>query len=43
MTDKFYMQLALDKAWKYQGLTYPNPAVGAMVVADGKNSEDSDF
>jgi diaminohydroxyphosphoribosylaminopyrimidine deaminase/5-amino-6-(5-phosphoribosylamino)uracil reductase len=26
------MQLALDEAWKYQGLTYPNPAVGAVVV-----------
>jgi len=36
MTDEFYMQLALDKAWKYQGLTYPNPAVGAVVVQDGK-------
>jgi len=30
------MQLALDKAWKYQGLTYPNPAVGAVVTLDGK-------
>jgi diaminohydroxyphosphoribosylaminopyrimidine deaminase/5-amino-6-(5-phosphoribosylamino)uracil reductase len=30
------MQLALDKAWQYQGLTYPNPAVGAVVVQDGK-------
>ncbi|SFV67108.1 Diaminohydroxyphosphoribosylaminopyrimidine deaminase / 5-amino-6-(5-phosphoribosylamino)uracil reductase [hydrothermal vent metagenome] len=28
----FYMQLALDEAWKYQGLTYPNPAVGCCVV-----------
>ena len=36
MNDKFYMQLALNKAWKYQGLTYPNPAVGAVVVKDGK-------
>jgi len=36
MTDEFYMQLALDKAWKYQLLTYPNPAVGAVVVQDGK-------
>ena len=26
------MGLALDAAWKYQGLTYPNPAVGAVVV-----------
>ena len=36
MTDEFYMQLALDKAWKYQGLTYPNPAVGAVVTMDGE-------
>jgi len=34
--DEFYMQLALDKAWEYQGLTYPNPAVGAVVTLDGK-------
>ena len=26
------MGLALDEAWKYQGLTYPNPAVGACIV-----------
>jgi len=30
------MQLALNKAWQYQGLTYPNPAVGAVVTLDGK-------
>lgn len=36
MNDEFYMQLALDKAWEYQGLTYPNPAVGAVVTLDGK-------
>ena len=29
------MQLALNKAWEYQTLTYPNPAVGATVVKDG--------
>ncbi|SHO81238.1 Diaminohydroxyphosphoribosylaminopyrimidine deaminase / 5-amino-6-(5-phosphoribosylamino)uracil reductase [hydrothermal vent metagenome] len=33
--DKILMNLAIYKAWKYQGLTYPNPAVGALVV-DGK-------
>lgn len=27
------MRLALNEAWKYQGLTYPNPAVGACVVS----------
>ena len=30
----FYMQLALDEAWKYQGLTYPNPAVGCCVLGE---------
>jgi len=35
MNDDFYMQLALDKAWEYQLLTYPNPAVGAVVVRHG--------
>jgi len=36
MSDEFYMQLALNKAWEYQGLTYPNPAVGAVITLDGK-------
>jgi len=31
-----YMQLAIDEAWKYQLLTYPNPAVGATVVKNNK-------
>jgi len=31
------MTLALSEAWKYQGLTYPNPAVGCTVV--GENGE----
>ncbi|RUM72741.1 MAG: bifunctional diaminohydroxyphosphoribosylaminopyrimidine deaminase/5-amino-6-(5-phosphoribosylamino)uracil reductase RibD [Sulfurovum sp.] len=35
MHDQFYMQLALDEAWKYQLLTYPNPAVGAVIVKNG--------
>jgi len=30
------MQLALDEAWKHQLLTYPNPAVGAVVVCDDR-------
>ncbi len=30
----FYMKLALDEAWKYQCLTYPNPAVGCTIVGD---------
>ena len=36
MKDEFYMQLALDKAWEYQGLTYPNPAVGAVIALEGR-------
>ncbi len=32
----FYMQLALDEAWKYQLLTYPNPAVGCLILKNGK-------
>jgi diaminohydroxyphosphoribosylaminopyrimidine deaminase/5-amino-6-(5-phosphoribosylamino)uracil reductase len=34
--DEIYMQLALNKAWEYQGLTYPNPAVGAVVTLNSK-------
>jgi len=30
--DSFFMQLAIDEAWKYQGLTYPNPAVAAVIT-----------
>lgn len=30
-----FLELACDKAWEYQGLTYPNPAVGAAVVKNG--------
>lgn len=29
--DKALMHHALQEAWKYQGLTFPNPAVGAVV------------
>ncbi|WP_415407388.1 bifunctional diaminohydroxyphosphoribosylaminopyrimidine deaminase/5-amino-6-(5-phosphoribosylamino)uracil reductase RibD [Sulfurovum sp. CS9] len=36
MKNEFCMQLALNKAWEYQGLTYPNPAVGAVVTLNGK-------
>lgn len=31
-----FMQLAIDGAWRYQFLTYPNPAVGATVVKNNK-------
>ena len=39
MTDEFYMQLALNKAWEYQGLTYSNPTVGAIVAPNGISFE----
>ena len=32
--NNFYMNLALQEAWKYQGLTYPNPAVGCVIVGE---------
>jgi len=32
--DKFLMSLAIKEAWKYQGLTYPNPAVGCTIVGE---------
>ncbi len=35
--NNFYMSLALKEAWRYQGLTYPNPAVGCTIV--GENDE----
>jgi len=30
-----YMRLALEAAWQFQGLTYPNPAVGCTIVQNG--------
>lgn len=36
INDNFYMKLAIDEAWKYQLLTYPNPAVGCVIVKDGR-------
>lgn len=30
------MSLAISKAWEYQLLTYPNPAVGCTIVKDNK-------
>ncbi len=30
------MRLAVQAAWKYQGLAYPNPGVAAVVTLDGK-------
>ena len=37
LDDNFYLNLAIDEAWKFQGLTYPNPAVGSLVR--GENGE----
>ncbi|XPV82152.1 MAG: hypothetical protein ACNI22_16620 [Halarcobacter sp.] len=34
--DNFFMKLAIDEAWKYQLITYPNPAVGCVVVKNGE-------
>lgn len=31
-----FLDLACQKAWEYQGLTYPNPAVGALVAKEGR-------
>lgn len=36
INDEFYMSLAIAEAWKYQLLTYPNPAVGALVLKNGE-------
>ncbi len=30
--NNFYLNLALKEAWKYQGVTYPNPAVGSLIL-----------
>jgi diaminohydroxyphosphoribosylaminopyrimidine deaminase/5-amino-6-(5-phosphoribosylamino)uracil reductase len=35
MSPAFFMQLAVDAAWNYQGMTFPNPAVGCVVVGSG--------
>ena len=32
--NKTYITKAINEAWKYQFLTYPNPAVGACIVKD---------
>lgn len=33
-TPDFYMQHALDAAWQFQLLTFPNPAVGAVCIGE---------
>ena len=34
--NSIYMQQAIKKAWQYQLRTYPNPAVGALVLRNGE-------
>ena len=37
INDEFYMSLAIKKAWEFQILTYPNPAVGCAILdTDGR-------
>jgi diaminohydroxyphosphoribosylaminopyrimidine deaminase/5-amino-6-(5-phosphoribosylamino)uracil reductase len=36
MNNSQFIKLAINEAWKYQFLTYPNPAVGACIVKDDK-------
>jgi len=36
MGDSYFMELALKEAYRAKGRTLPNPAVGAVVVKDGK-------
>ena len=37
MKPEFYMSLAINEAWKWQFLTYPNPAVGCVLLdSNGK-------
>jgi len=35
-SNQIYMQQALKKAWQYQLRTYPNPAVGCLVLCNGE-------
>lgn len=30
-----FLELACERAWEYQGVTYPNPAVGCVVAKNG--------
>jgi diaminohydroxyphosphoribosylaminopyrimidine deaminase/5-amino-6-(5-phosphoribosylamino)uracil reductase len=36
MGDEFFLDLAISEAWKYFGLTYPNPPVGSLITIDDK-------
>ncbi|MEO1924309.1 MAG: riboflavin biosynthesis protein RibD, partial [Nautiliaceae bacterium] len=34
--NNYALDLAINEAWKYQFLTYPNPAVGAAVIVKNR-------
>ena len=34
--NQYLMNVAIAKAWQYQLRTYPNPAVGALILCDGE-------
>ncbi|NPA55437.1 MAG: bifunctional diaminohydroxyphosphoribosylaminopyrimidine deaminase/5-amino-6-(5-phosphoribosylamino)uracil reductase RibD [Epsilonproteobacteria bacterium] len=34
--DNYALNLAIDEAWRYQFLTYPNPAVGASLIVNNE-------
>ena len=36
-SQEYFIDLALEKAWAYQGLTYPNPPVGAVITDNQDN------
>ena len=36
LDDRFFMELAIEEAYKGKGKTLPNPAVGAVIVKSGK-------
>ena len=33
MNDAYFMNLSIQEAWRFQGLTFPNPAVGCSIVS----------
>ena len=35
-TNQIYMSQAINKAWEYQLITYPNPAVGALILSNNE-------
>jgi diaminohydroxyphosphoribosylaminopyrimidine deaminase/5-amino-6-(5-phosphoribosylamino)uracil reductase len=37
VSDEALMHIALEKAWAFQGLTFPNPAVGAVICDEEGN------